>query len=87
MKQNSVNPTRLDKPRRGNRWPLSLDYAARKLGCNTQHLGCVLRDRRPGYGLKEQYYALAEKCAANATAERPSRRRVRVAATTATVAA
>ena len=85
----SLNPVksspRLDKPRRGNRWPLSLDYAARKLGVTAQHLGCVLRDLRPSYGLKEQYNALAAQCAANATNNRPSRRRVRVA--TATVAA
>ena len=81
MHSSPVKPTpKTDAPRKGNKWPLSLAYAARKLGVTAQHIGQVLRGNRTSYGVREAYNALAAQCAANATNRRRSRRAVNASA-------
>ena len=81
MHSRPVKPApKTDAPRKGNKWPLSLDYAARKLNVSAQHIGQVLLGRRVSYGVREAYNALAAQCAANATSRRRSRRAVNASA-------
>lgn len=68
-------------PRKGYKWPLSLKFAAPRLGCSPQHLGRVLEGLCPDHhNLAGKYRALCQKHAKNATNQRPNRARLRVIA-------
>lgn len=61
--------------RKGVRWPLALSYAARQLDCTPQHLGRVLNNQAPSYGIREGYEQLVKIYGSTATAARGPRRK------------